>query len=116
MQTTLKGLDYLSQIPTERSVAFFPSLQHVVPIHIHSESVAQVTNFLLWLKLAGGLIQHLDIGLQCNLERHGVSLSPLEQFFRLRVHWASFSRKKLEYICGSGTPERLDFVDSYPTP
>ena len=116
MQTTLKGLDYLSQIPTERSVAFFPSLQHVVPVHIHSESVAQVTNFLLCLKSVGGLIQHLDIGLQCNLERHGVSLSPLEQFSGLRVHWASFSGKKLEYICGSGTPERLDFVDSYPTP
>lgn len=116
MRTTPRSLHYLSQIPNESGAAFFPSLGSINPVPIYSESVAQVTDFLLWLKSAGGSVQHLIIGFQCNLEDRGVCLSPLEQFSGLRVHWASSSYQKpnAEYICGSGTPERLDFVGSFP--
>jgi hypothetical protein len=116
MRTTPRSLHYLSQIPNESGAAFFPSLGSVNPVPIYSESVAQVTDFLLWLKSAGGSVQHLSIGFQCNLEDRGVRLSPLERFSGLRVHWASSSYQKpnAEYVCGSGTPERLDFVGAFP--
>ena len=116
MRTTPRSLHYLSQIPNESGVVFFPSLESVNPVPIYSESVAQVTDFLLWLKSAGGSVQQLCIGSQCNLEERGVRLSPLEQFSGLRVHWAlsSYQKPNPEYICGSGTPERLDFVGSFP--
>jgi hypothetical protein len=117
MQTTPKSLHYLSQISTESGVAFFPSLWSVDPVPIHPESVAHVTDFLLWLKSVGSSIQHLGIGSQSNLEDRKVCLSPLEQFSGLRVHWVSspYQNQKPEYICGTGTPERLDFVGSFPT-
>ena len=116
MDTTPTSLRYLCQIPTERGVAFFPSLQGVDVARIYPESVAQVTDFLLWLKPAGGSIQYLGIGSESNLENRRVSLSSLEKFSGLRVHWTPTSPpyEKLEYICGSGTPERLDFVGAFP--
>jgi hypothetical protein len=117
MQTTPKSLHYLSQISTENGIAFFPSLRSVNPVPIHPKTVAHVIDFLLWLKSVGSSIQYLGIGSQINLENYKLRLSPLEQFSGLRVHWASssYQNQNSEYICGSGTPERLDFVGSFPT-
>jgi hypothetical protein len=115
MRTTPGSLHYLSQIPNESGVAFFPSLGSVNAAPIYSESVAQVTDFLLWLKSVGGSIQHLAIGSRRDLKGRGIRLSPLEQFSGLRVHWksSSYGKPNPEYICGSGTPERLDFIGSF---
>ena len=62
MKTDPKSLRYLSQIPTANGITFFPSLQSVDVDPISPESVAQVTDFLLWLKSAGGSIQFLYVG------------------------------------------------------
>ncbi|KIM42066.1 hypothetical protein M413DRAFT_445235 [Hebeloma cylindrosporum] len=112
LETLAKSLVYLSQIPTQSDVAFFPSLEWVRVARgrgIYPESVPQMIDFLLWLKSSGGSIQSIDIGVQTGLEDRGVDLSPLEQFSGLNVQWSSISDRE-EYICGSGTPERLNFL------
>jgi len=114
MGTDPKSLRYLSQVPTESGVTFFPSLQSLHLVAIYPESVAQVTDFLLWLKSAGGSIQSLYVDSGSDLADRRVNLSSLEQFSGLEVRWGSPDLPSPTYICGSGTPERLNFVGSFP--
>ena len=113
LETTPEGLHYLSQIPTEGDVTFLPALKIVRPVGICVESVAQITDFLVWLKSAGRSIQHLIVGDQDSLESSFVDFSPLEQFSGLRMLWTTTDTQSpsqtSEYLCGSGTPEQLDF-------
>ncbi|KIM42069.1 hypothetical protein M413DRAFT_10860 [Hebeloma cylindrosporum] len=104
------NLGYLNLwIPAESGAACFPSLEDVtlIGIGVYAQSAEQVAAFLIWLKSVGGSIQSLDIGYKSDLKGRGVDLSSLEQFSGLRVHW---SYPDESYICGSGAPERLNFV------
>ena len=98
----------------EGDYVFLPALKTVVPTDLCPESVGEITDFLIWLKSAGRSIQHLIVGDQDSLEFNYVDFSPLEQFSGLKVVWttttvAQSPSRTSEYVCGSGTPERLDF-------
>lgn len=117
LMATPAGLNYLllNQSPAENGMTLLPSLKtvRITSLDVYPESsAAQVTQFLLWLKSAGRSIQALIIGHQVDLTDHEFDFSPLEQFSGLRVAWTEKSHPtslEREYICGSGTPERLDF-------
>ena len=112
LMTNLLGLQILVEIPTRNDGVLIPSLKNVRLRHLTKESPPQIMDFLNWRQTIGAPIQFLTLDSRPSLMAEGVDLSTLEQYSGLKVVCGrndGYDQELLEYICGSGTPEQIDF-------
>ena len=108
LTTQPAGLKILVETPTHNDGILLPSLKTIRVLHLTGESLSQITGFLNWRHAVGASIQVLIIILDSRpLLR--LNLSTLEQYSGLKVVCRRGGQELLEYICGSGTPEKIDF-------
>jgi hypothetical protein len=106
LTTTPAGLQVFVETPTHNDGILLPALKTIRVLHLTGKSLSQIIDFLNWRHAVGAPIQVLT--LICRLLL-GLNLSTLEQYSGLKVVCRRNGQEPLEYICGSGTPEQIDF-------
>ncbi|KIM42073.1 hypothetical protein M413DRAFT_410679 [Hebeloma cylindrosporum] len=101
LQTVVDIAAYNDSIP-------FPALKSIRIFHLTDESLPQIIGFLNWRQAVSAPIQILSLDYRPRLLR--LNFSALEQYSGLKVRCQTpGGLELLEYICGSGTPEQINF-------
>jgi len=95
-----------------KSSAFFPSLHTLKmrQLKIYKvPAIHTIMDFLRWRIKAGHAIEVLDLTLAQDAHMH--QFMSLEEMTGLKVGWRFQGEPVHEYICGTGSPEKLDLQD-----
>ena len=102
----------VSLLESTSNSAFFPSL-HTLKMRqlkiFRVPAIHTIMGFLQWRIKAGHAIEVLDLTLAQDAHEH--QFVPLEEMTGLKVRWESQDEPVHEYICGTGSPEKLDLQD-----